>query len=112
VFALDDARRARRMARKILAPYLAVGAYARLHSALGRVREVERVAAALRTRDREAASAAIPDASVDGVFVHGPTEACRAQLQRFLDAGVTTLCIDVIASDAPRLDAQRALLPV
>jgi probable F420-dependent oxidoreductase len=111
VFALADAARARRMARKILAPYLVTGAYARLHAALGRAREIERIAAALRARDREAAFAAVPDALADGIFVHGEPDACRAGLARFLDAGVTTLCIDVIASDAPRLEAQSVVLP-
>jgi alkanesulfonate monooxygenase SsuD/methylene tetrahydromethanopterin reductase-like flavin-dependent oxidoreductase (luciferase family) len=111
VFALADAARARRMARKLLAPYLAAGPYARFHSALGRAREVEAVAAALRARDREAAYAAIPDAWLDGLVAHGPLDACRAQLARFVDAGVTTLCVDVVASDLPWLEAQRAVLP-
>jgi probable F420-dependent oxidoreductase len=111
VFALADASRARRMARKLLAPYLAAGPYARFHAALGRGREVAAVAAALRGRDREAAFAAIPDAWLDGLVAHGPPDACRAQLVRFLDGGVTTLCIDVVASDLPRLEAQRAVLP-
>jgi probable F420-dependent oxidoreductase len=46
VFALADVARARRMARKLLAPYLAAGPYARFHAGLGRAREVEAVAAA------------------------------------------------------------------
>jgi probable F420-dependent oxidoreductase len=111
VFALADAARARRLARKLLAPYLAAGPYARFHAALGRGREVEAVAAALRARDREAAFAAIPDAWLDGLVAHGPPEACRAQLARFVESGVTTLCIDVVAADPPWLDAQRAVLP-
>jgi probable F420-dependent oxidoreductase len=111
VLALTDAERARRVARKLLAPYLAVGPYARFHAALGRGTEVERVATAIRAREREAAYAAIPDAWVDGLVVHGPPEACRAQLARFVDAGVTTLAIDVLASDLPWLEAQRAVLP-
>jgi probable F420-dependent oxidoreductase len=111
VFALADAARARRLARRLLAPYLAAGPYARFHAALGRAREVQRVAAALHARDRAEAEAAIPDAWVDGMVVHGPAEACRAQLARFVAAGVTTLCIDVLASDLPRPDAQRAVLP-
>jgi probable F420-dependent oxidoreductase len=112
VFALADAARARRMARKLLAPYLAAGPYARFHAALGRGREVEGVASALRAGDREAARAAIPDAWLDGLVVHGPPDACRAQLARFVAAGVTTLCIDVVASNDPWLDAQRAVLPL
>ena len=111
VFALADAARARRMARKLLAPYLAAGPYARFHAGLGRSREIGAVAAALRAGDREAARAALPDSIVDGIIVHGPPEVCRAQLARFGAAGVTTLCIDVLASDLPWLDAQRAVIP-
>jgi probable F420-dependent oxidoreductase len=111
VFAIADAARARRMARKLLAPYFAAGPYARLHAGLGRARAVEAVAAALRARDREAAWAALPEAWLDGVVAHGPPDACRAQLARFLEAGVTTLCIDVLASDLPWAEAQRAVLP-
>ena len=111
VFALADAARARRMARKLLAPYLATGPYARLHAGLGRSREVEAVSAALRARDREAAYAALPDGWLDGLVAHGTPDACRAQLARFVDAGVTTLCIDVLASDLPWAEAQRVVLP-
>lgn len=111
VFAVADAARARPMARKLLAPYLAAGPYARFHTSLGRGAEVERVAAAIRAHEREAAPAAIPDAWLDGLVAHGTPEACRAQLARFLDAGVTTLGIDVVASDLPWLEAQRAVLP-
>jgi probable F420-dependent oxidoreductase len=110
VFALADAGRARRLARKLLAPYLAAGPYARFHAALGRAREVAAIGAALRARDRDAAFAAIPDAWLDGLVVHGRPEACRAQLARFLAAGVTTLCIDVVASDDDPLATQRTLL--
>jgi probable F420-dependent oxidoreductase len=111
VAALADAARARRLGRRLLAPYLGAGPYARFHAALGRDGEVERVVAALRNRDRAAAEAAIPDGWLDGIIVHGPPEACRAQLARFVAAGVTTLCIDVLASDLPWLDAQRTVLP-
>jgi len=111
VFALADAARARRMARKLVAPYLAAGPYARFHAALGRAAEVARVCAALRAREREAALAAIPDAWLDGLVVHGPAAACRAQLARFVDSGITTLAIDVVASDLPWLEAQQAVVP-
>ena len=111
VFALADAARARKLARKLLAPYLAAGPYARFHAALGRGEEVERVASALRRGEREAARAAIPEAWLDGLVAHGSPDACRAQLSRFVAAGVTTLCIDVVASDAPWLESQRTVLP-
>jgi probable F420-dependent oxidoreductase len=111
VLAVEDPARARRLARKILAPYLAAGPYARFHTALGRGAEVERVAAALARREREAAYAALPDAWLDGLVAHGSLDACRAQLARFVEAGVTTLGIDVIASELPWLEVQRAVLP-
>ena len=38
-------------------------------------------------------------------------EACRAQLARFVEAGVTTLGVDVVASELPWLEAQRTVLP-
>ncbi len=111
VFALADAVRARRLGRKLLAPYLAAGPYARFHGALGRAEEVTRVAAALAARDRAAAFAAIPDAWIDGLVVHGSPDACQRQLARFVAAGVTTLAIDVVASDLPWLGAQQAVVP-
>ena len=111
VFALDDPVRVRRMARKLLAPYLAAGPYARFHAGLGRGAEVARGAAALRAGEREAAYEALPDAWLDGLVAHGTPESCRAQLTRFVEAGVTTLGIDVLASDLPWLEAQRAVVP-
>jgi probable F420-dependent oxidoreductase len=111
VFAIDDAARARRLGRKLIAPYLTSGPYARFHAGLGRADEVARVSAALAERDREGAYAAIPDAWIDGLIVHGSPASCQAQLARFVEAGVTTLGIDVVASDGPWLEAQQAVLP-
>ena len=111
VLALADPEQARRKARKLIAPYLAAGPYARFHAALGRGAEVARVAAALGAREREAAFAAVSDDWVDGIVAHGTPESCRAQLARFVEAGVTTLCIDVLASEDDWLATQRAVLP-
>jgi len=111
VVAVADPERARRIARKLIAPYLAAGPYARFHAGLGRAAEVERVAAAIRAGEREAALGAIPDDWIDGIVVHGTPEACRQQLGRFAAAGVTTLAVDVVASDLPWQEAQRRVLP-
>jgi probable F420-dependent oxidoreductase len=111
VFAISDGARARQLGRKLIAPYLAAGPYARFQAGLGRADAVAGVAAALAARDRAAAYAAIPDAWIDGLVVHGSPAACQAQLARFVAAGVTTLCIDVVASDLPWLEAQQAVLP-
>jgi probable F420-dependent oxidoreductase len=111
VFVISEAARARHLGRKLIAPYLAAGPYARFHAGLGRAEEVTRVAAALASRDRAAAYAAIPDSWIDGLVVHGSPAACQAQLARFVEAGVTTLAIDVVASDLPWLEAQQAVVP-
>ena len=106
-----DASRARRAARRLIGPYLAAGPYARFHEWLGRGDEIAKIRAGFAAGDRDAVEAAIPDALVDSIVVHGEPDACRAGLQAFLDAGVTTLCIDVVGSDSERLEAQQAVIP-
>jgi hypothetical protein len=66
---------------------------------------------AFAARDGRAARAALSDATVDALVVHGEPEACREKLARFLAAGVTTLAADVVASDLPWLEAQRRVRP-
>jgi probable F420-dependent oxidoreductase len=107
-----DPERARRAARRLIGPYLAAGPYARFHEWLGNGDAIARIRAAFAAGDREALDAAIPDALVDGIVIHGEPEACRAGLRAFLAAGVTTLCIDVVGSDAPWLEAQQAVIPL
>ncbi|MEZ5219888.1 MAG: LLM class F420-dependent oxidoreductase [Ilumatobacteraceae bacterium] len=63
--------------------------------------------------DRKAALAAIPDALVDELIVHGSPEQCRATIQRYFDNGVTTSSLAIMPFD-PELkhwDAVRALAP-
>ncbi len=111
VFAISDAARARALARKLIAPYLGASPYAKFHAWLGRGDETSRVQQALGAADARGARAALSDATVDALVVHGSIEACQEQLASFLAAGVTTLCIDVVASDLPWLEAQIAVRP-
>ena len=46
--------------------------------------------------DRKAAIAAIPDSLVDELIVHGSPAACRAQIQRYFDNGVTTSSLAIM----------------
>jgi len=86
----EDAEAARAHCRRLLAAYLNVDRYAALHRTLGRGALLEPVWRAWQAGDRRAAVAAVPDALVDALFVHGDVAACRRGLAGFRAAGVTT----------------------
>jgi probable F420-dependent oxidoreductase len=86
----DDPQRARAVARRLIASYLTVDVYRRFHEWLGRGELLAPMWRAWAAGDRAGAAAAIPDQVVDALVVHGPAGRCRAHLQRYVDAGVTT----------------------
>ena len=90
VIASPDADAARAHCRRIIAGYLSVDRYAALHRWLGRGAALEPMWRAWAAGDRERTVALVPDALVDGLFVHGDVDACREGLRRFRAAGVTT----------------------
>lgn len=102
VMPTSDAGRARAACRRLLAAYLNVPAYARMHEWLGRAEELAPLFAAWRAGDREAALAAISDELVDALFVHGDPVSCREQIQAFSQAGVTTPVVSLLSrSESP-----------
>ena len=46
---------------------------------------------------------------VDDLVVHGSPEACWEHVQRYVDAGVTTVMVAMVGSGPDVLDAARAL---
>lgn len=97
----EDAERARGAARRMFVPYLQVPVYARFQDWLGRAEVLAPMRRAWAAGDREAAFRAMDDELVDGLYVHGSAETCRAKLEAFYEAGVTTLIIalDPISDD-------------
>ena len=85
----EDAERARFVGRMGVAAYLNVAVYAAFHEWLGRGPQLKGMWDAWRAGDRKAALAAIPDEVVDALVIHGSAEHCRAQVQRYVDNGVT-----------------------
>jgi len=85
-----DAEKVREGARRAIAAYLNVPVYAEFHRWLGRSDVLGDMWAAWSAGDRKAALAAIPDHVVDELIVHGPPEACRDQIARYFDNGVST----------------------
>jgi probable F420-dependent oxidoreductase len=103
-----NADRVRAAARYAIAAYLNVPVYAEFHRWLGRGDALGAMWEAWSAGDRKAALAAIPDAVVDDLVVHGTPAECRAHIQRYFDAGVTTSSLMVLSLD-PDLDHRAAV---
>ena len=84
-----DAAYARTVARRMIAAYLTVPAYAEFHRWLGREEVLGPVWQSWAAGDRRGALAAIPDSLVDELIVHGEPEQCRDHVLAYAKAGVT-----------------------
>ncbi|MEV1286180.1 LLM class F420-dependent oxidoreductase [Micromonospora sp. NPDC049679] len=99
----EDAGYARNLGRRMITAYLTVPAYAEFHRWLGRESVLGPVWEAWAAGDRRGALAAVPDELVDDLVLHGSPEECRAQVQRYADAGVATPVIALLPT--PELEA-------
>ncbi|AEV88123.1 luciferase [Actinoplanes sp. SE50] len=84
-----DAGYARTLGRRLITSYLTVPAYAAFHRWLGRAEILEPMWQAWAAGDRKGALAAIPDALVDELIVHGAPDEVRARVQAYAEAGIT-----------------------
>jgi probable F420-dependent oxidoreductase len=94
-----------------IAAYLNVPVYAAFHDWLGRGEQLTPMWDAWKAGDRKAAIAAIPDSLVDELIVHGPPEACREHIGRYVDNGVTTTALAVLPFGLDTHQAIRDLAP-
>ena len=85
-------------ARRMIAAYLTVPAYAAFHEWLGRGPRLAAMAEAWHAGDRRGALAAIDDDVVDELVVHGSPAACAAHLRRYADAGVDVPVVALVPS--------------
>ena len=108
VLPTEDPETARRLARRNIAAYLTVPAYAAFHTWLGRGDVLAPMQEHWAAGDRRAALAAIPDEVVDQLFVWGSPEAIRAGVQRYLDNGLSTAVMMVMPVPSEGADAQTA----
>ena len=108
----EDTDAVRKAARFVIAAYLNVPVYAAFHRWLGREIELGGMWEAWAAGDRKAALAAIPDAVVDALVVHGSPESCRTQIQSYVDHGVTTTALALLPlAPYDYFEAVRALRP-
>ncbi|WP_159942711.1 MULTISPECIES: LLM class F420-dependent oxidoreductase [unclassified Nocardiopsis] len=113
VFAIPDTdpETARGIGRRAICAYLNVPVYRAFHEWLGR-EELAPMWKAWEEGDRRGALAAIPDAVVDDLIVHGPAEQCRERIRAYTANGVTTPVIAPIGPpDRDPAAVVRALAP-
>ena len=103
----DDADYARTAGRRLIAAYLTVPVYAAFHRWLGREPILAPMWQAWAAGDRKAALAAIPDALVDELIVHGSPAECRDKVEAYAAAGVTVPVMALL----PTPDLTPATLP-
>ena len=107
----EDSETVRSMGRYAIAAYLNVPVYAEFHRWLGRGDVLQPMWTRWQEGDRAGALEAIPDEVVDQLIVHGSADSCRAQIQRYVDNGVTTPAIALLPFGGDTQDAYRALAP-
>jgi probable F420-dependent oxidoreductase len=107
----DDADTVRNMGKFAIAAYLNVPVYAAFHEWLGRGEQLEPMWRLWKEGDRQAALDAIPDSLVDELIVHGPPEACREHIQRYVDNGVTTPALALLPFGIDQRQAISDLAP-
>ena len=70
--------------------------YAAFQAWLGRGEVLKPMQDAWAAGDRKGALAAIPDALVDDLVVHGEPEACREQIAAYPDQGLDTPVVAIV----------------
>ena len=105
-----DAGYARAVGRRLIAAYLTVPAYAAFHRWLGREETLTPMWRAWSAGDRKAALAAIPDALVDDLIVHGAPDVCRTKVEAYAKAGVTVPVMALLPTPALAAGGAPALL--
>ena len=86
----DDVPGARAALRQMMGPYFATSVYNRFVAWCGFAEEARSILEGWQAKDRARNTAAVTDDMVDRLAVIGSVEHCRARLQAFVDAGVTT----------------------
>ena len=102
-----DVDTARYIGKRMIAAYLTVPVYAAFHEWLGRGEVIAPMLAAWSSGDRKGALAAIPDALVDELVIHGPLEHCRERVAEYHATGLDTPVIAI--TPVPGLDLGEAI---
>jgi probable F420-dependent oxidoreductase len=107
----EDSDTVRMWGRRLIAAYLNVPVYAAFHEWLGRGPQLRGMWDAWKAGDRKGALEQIPDEVVDALILHGSPASVRAQVQRYVDAGVTTPALALLPFGVDSRQAIRDLAP-
>ncbi|WP_033291634.1 LLM class F420-dependent oxidoreductase [Amycolatopsis jejuensis] len=107
----EDASVARGLGRMLISSYLTVPAYAAFHDWLGRGDALRPMHEAWAAGERKRANEVIPDEVVDALVIHGNADACREQVQSYVDNGLTTPVIQVLPTGGDVFAEVRGLAP-
>jgi alkanesulfonate monooxygenase SsuD/methylene tetrahydromethanopterin reductase-like flavin-dependent oxidoreductase (luciferase family) len=108
----EDVEAVSKIGRRAIAGYLTVPAYAQYQRWLGRGELLAGMWQAWSGGDRAGALRAIPDQVLDELVIHGSLEQCRAHIARFIEAGVTTVVLQLLLpADIKLADAIAGLAP-
>jgi probable F420-dependent oxidoreductase len=91
-----DAGVARAIARRMIAAYMTVPAYAAFHDWLGRGDAMRPMREAWAAGDRKGALEKIDDGLVDDLVVHGAPEACRERVAEYQASGLDTPAVAIV----------------
>ena len=83
-------------AKRLVAAYVNVPVYRAFHEWLGRTEALGEHWERWDAGDRAGSLEAMPDGVVDELLIHGTPDECRAHVQRYVDAGVTTPVLSVV----------------
>ena len=106
-----DADAVRAVVRSLVSGYLTVPVYRAYQSWLGHADALAAMWAAWDAGDRKGATAAVPDAVVDAICVHGSPADCRDQLSEYVRSGVTTPVLALLPIGLDLRDAVHHLAP-
>jgi probable F420-dependent oxidoreductase len=95
-FLVDDERQAEAAARRLIASYAVVPAYAGFQKWLGRGDVYQAMATAWQSGDRDGSLASVPGDLLDDLLIIGDAQGCARKIQRFRDAGVDVPVLAVL----------------
>jgi probable F420-dependent oxidoreductase len=98
-FVTDDVARARSVMRLMMGPYFATSVYNRFVAWCGFPDEAAAILDAWQAKDRARNLASVTDEMIDRIAIVGPADVCRARIEEFRAAGVTTPMIHPVAGD-------------
>ncbi len=111
VLPTEDKDLARFVGRRMITAYLNVEAYAQFHRWLGRGAALEPMWDAWAAGDRKKALDVIPDEVVDSLIINGSYAACREQIDRYVENGVSIPNLAIIPVNVDLEEALTQLSP-